>query len=550
MKSITWRRILKFAGYPLFFLIAFGAFLFWTFPVERFRPAVEKQLKNIIDREVRIEDMSLSLTGDVVLSGVQIQMPAEEAEEEARRKFAADEDEEEDDDGEEASEEPKPKPALAYHVDEMAIDVGYLGLLLGELDVEVELDFLGGDVSIAYVGPMPSEEEEQQRPRRGPRGRPPRQKPRRPGAAGGPPAADGVEEPGAEEDDDEDEEEEATPLSLVIEAEGLELRQFHDLRAKLPLPITGQIDIDIALSSETGEFQDASGTMNVNGVAIVLGNSEAQIEVGGMPMTVDEIAIAQVDCEVKVEEGAAEFTAFEMRSQDFDAKVQGSLTFSDPLSRSRFDLYLMFRFLEGYAAKSARAQMLISSLDDFSRDLKRAHRSDGYYGFRYRGRFGSARLSPSKTFRGDRKRPDRRKRPRDRKRAGRAGAGLPSGPAGAPPPRDKPRGDPSGADLRGETLPGGAPPKIGEPLEPMPRPGLDDGPARLRPGAGGSPGPAGEEPEEEAPEEEASEEEGAGEEEGGGEGEGAGEEEGSGEEEESGEEEGGGEEEAAGEETE
>jgi hypothetical protein len=376
--------------------------------------------------------------------------------------------------------------------------------------------------------------------------------------AGAPPAADGVEELAEEDDEEDDDEQEAKPLSLVIEAEGLELRQLHDLRAKLPLPITGQIDIEIALTSETGEFREAGGTISVNGVAIVLGNSEAQIEVGGMPMTVDEIAIAQVDCEVQVEQGTAEFTAFEMRSQDFDAKVQGSLTFGDPLSRSRLDLYLMFRFLDGYAAKSARAQMLISSLDDFSRDLKRAHRSDGYYGFRYRGMFGSARLSPSKTFRGERQRAaDRRKKPRDRKRPGRAGAGLPSGPAGEPGLRQPPRGDPSGADLSGETMPGAPPPRPGQPLEPMPRPGLDNGPGRLRPGEDDGSGQVEEEIEEEAPDqEEAGEGEGSGEgeesgeEEGGGEEQGAGEEEGSGEGEESGEEEGGGEEEAAGEEVE
>jgi type II secretion system protein N len=512
MQSTVLRKIIKYAGYPLFFLALFVAFLFWTFPLDHFKPAVETQLTKLIDRAVHIDEMSMSLTGDIVLSSVEIEVPPKEDDDLG---LEVDDEDGEDGDGEQAEKQPKrPPPKLSYFVDEMVIDVGLFALLMDELDIAIDMDLLGGEVSIQYEGPLPADDDDEQlerrRPKRRPRPRP--NTPRRPGAGpAGLPAPDGTEGPIAEEDEEEeDEEEEQEALFLTVEARGLELRQIHDLRAKLPLPITGTLNLSLVLESPTGSFADAAGTLTVDASSVVLGRADAQIDVGGMPLTVDPIAIAAIDCKVEVEEGTAAFTAFETRSKDFDAEIKGDVTFSDPLSRSRFDLYLMFKFLDGYAAKSQKASMLISSLDDFSRDLKRAHRKDGFYGFRYRGLFGSARLSPSKNFRERREgKKQRQRRPRDRKRKDRpraGAAGLPSGPGGVTGERASPRGEIPQTDVRTAEPPSGAGPagpgrsgRVDRPMSPVVRPGV--GPPE-DPGASG----AEEEDEEEAPGEEEGEE--------------------------------------------
>ena len=56
MGSSTRRRVFKAIGYPLFFLVAFAAFLVWSFPIGRFDSAAEAKLSDLLGREVRISD--------------------------------------------------------------------------------------------------------------------------------------------------------------------------------------------------------------------------------------------------------------------------------------------------------------------------------------------------------------------------------------------------------------------------------------------------------------------------------------------------------------
>ena len=107
-----------------------------------------------------------------------------------------------------------------------------------------------------------------------------------------------------------------------------------------------------------------------------------------MKMAVPPIAIASVTAEIPFKEGEGELKGFEVKSKDFDANVQGTISLKDPFSASRLDLYLTFKLLDAYVNKSESIKTLVSSLDMFSQAMKRAHRDDGYYGFRYRGPMG------------------------------------------------------------------------------------------------------------------------------------------------------------------
>jgi hypothetical protein len=216
--------------------------------------------------------------------------------------------------------------------------------------------------------------------------------------------------------------------------------------------VSGTVDLELSLESETGRFADADGTARVSAKSIALGNGKSKIDVGGLPMSVEEIRVEEIAIDIKISKGIGEIEKTDLRSADFDAKVEGTINFLDPLSRSRLDLYLTFKFTDGYANKSETSKSLVSNMDAFSRDLKNAHRTDGYYGFRYRGAFGSARLIPSKRNI-NRKDGDQEGLLRPRPRRPRGGVGLQSndgrpgaGALGERPNReDFPRGDPMGA---------------------------------------------------------------------------------------------------------
>ena len=190
------------------------------------------------------------------------------------------------------------------------------------------------------------------------------------------------------------------PMELTIEATGLQLRQIHDLRRKIPVPVGGAIDVRVELSSETGRFEDAEGMIAVAARQLKVGDSKNPADLGGMPMTVDEVLVSELNWEIDVKEGVGTVDKFLLVSTDFDAKVEGTIAFVDPFSRSRLDLYFMFKFLEGYSKKSPTAAMLVSSLPELSSAFRRGLRSDGYFGFRYRGLVGAAQFTPAKAFRG------------------------------------------------------------------------------------------------------------------------------------------------------
>ncbi len=468
------KKILKIVGYPLFFLAVFLFFLLWTFPADRFAPVLESQLTSALGRKVDIGEMSISPTGDLVLSMVEIEMPKSKEDDPL---FDDDEDGDEDGDGEQegdGSKKEKEPEALTYLIEEAVVSVGFLGLLFDELDLSVHMEALGGEISVSYDGPMPGDEgsvEDRKKKVRDDR-RKKRAKKRRAARKGAE-----EEEPG-EEEDEEDEEEESSDksLDLAVDVVGVKLARIHDLGQLSPLPVSGTVDMKLELKSSTGSFRDASGSMIFDASGVSFGNGRSKIDVGGLPMSVDEIAVDKMFFEVLVKEGVGEVERFEMASNDFDASVEGTITFWDPISRSRMDLYLMFRFLEGYANKSASSKTLISNLDTFSRDLKNAHRKDGYYGFKYRGVFGSAKMTPSKR--------NIKRKGKDKK----AGASRPGRPSAAKKKRKDRVGKPAKTSerVKRDPLPSGRPggedPRDDRPgrVNDRPRPGMA---APLKPGA-------------------------------------------------------------------
>ncbi|MDD5307768.1 MAG: type II secretion system protein GspN [Deltaproteobacteria bacterium] len=461
------KRLLKIIGYPVFFLVLFAAFLVVTFPLDRFAPLIRSKLSSFLERDVTIGDVSLSLLGDIVLKGVEIEVPSDGAEPEPEPVT---------DGAGKDGKKPAKAPRLTYFVDEMSIDVGLFAFLVGSLHLDIEAEAMGGTIDVSYEGPMPGE---QAQPAPAPL--------RRRGAAKG-------EEAQAEATADEE------PVSLRVEVADVDLSKAYDLRRKLPVPVSGTIGFTFEIESPTGRFDAANGSLALNAAGVAVGDDKAKV----MGMTVDRLLLGDFGGEMEIKDGAGKVKKIEIRSKDFEASVQGEISFETPLSRSRLDLYMMFKFLEAYKNKSERTRLLVPSLDTFSKDLKRAHRTDGFYGFRYRGAFGIARFIPSKDYAPEPKAKRTREPKRSRRTPGsgrRPAADSPLGPAAPPlgegPAIREPAGDTPGGFGR-------------EPVD-LPRPTMEERPplgvVGNKPGTAPEIAPPEETPTEQAPPEQAPPEE-------------------------------------------
>ncbi len=412
MNTAKKRRLLKLVGYPLFFSVVFFFFFMINFPVSRFIPLLESRLTQYLDRDVRIADLSMGLGGTLTAVGVSIEGP----------EIVPEVTEPDDDEAADESTPSAKPPAkrLSYHFDEISIDLGLLALLSDRLDVSIEAQGLGGELFVEYQGPMLSSDKDRKMPRR--RQRPPRRARKRPND---PTAEESASEDTPAEDEDEEAQEEGKDaLSLRVEAKDIVLSRIHDLRETLPLPVKGNADFTIEFSSATGQFGEASGQLQLRLTKLTLGAKDKPLDLGGMPMTVDPVDIGLLNTEITLTDGSGEVGEFKIKSKDFDANVMGTIELSDPLKRSRVDLYLEFMILPAYQNKSDQAKMIVENLDQFSSKMKRAHRADGYYGFKYKGALSSGRFTPAKNYvppgRAKAKTADRRKGRRPDSRRDRA----------------------------------------------------------------------------------------------------------------------------------
>ncbi|MBN2716193.1 MAG: type II secretion system protein GspN [Deltaproteobacteria bacterium] len=385
-------RIIKWIGYPAFFVCSFLFFMALTFPADRFLPIAEAKLTEVLGREVTINDLSISPFGSVSLTGVAIEVPTDE--EELKKKNIPDSDAADVNGGaggdtdSDASAAAAPKPIVPrYHIDEMNVRVGIWSLIFGDLDVEVDADFLGGNILVKYKAPLSSDDEadadeaaELATLTPAERVKLKREQREQEKAA----AAAGEVEPGK-------------AVSFSVVATDLNLIQFWDLKDLLPLPMFGNLDFGIEIKTETGKMADAAGKMWVDGRDISLGEGQSKIEVidGMGPMTVDAFSIKSLLLEMSVNEGKCAFGKVNMASSDLAATAQGDIQFTDPMSQSRLNLYFTFKLLDGYAQKSSTAQTLVSLMPSA---LAAAKRTDGYYGYGYRGTFKTARFRPQKFF--------------------------------------------------------------------------------------------------------------------------------------------------------
>ncbi len=387
--SPSQKKIIKMVGYPLFYSVAFLIFLTLTFPGDRFIPMVEGKLGEMSGRKVSIDELSVSPLGSISLEGVRIKVPVKDG----------DKDDDKDDDfGSNDKEQDgksskiKHKPVSEYVIDEINVDMGILGLLFGNLSIDIDMDFLGGDVSLSYEGALPAQKNT---------GLSDDEKSNSKADLGNKDAS------GDHEPDDNN------PLHIKFNADNLNLIQFVDLKDFLPMPLFGTISFGLDITTETGNLSDANGTVFIKGRHLSLGKGQSKVEVleGMGPMTVDAMAISDLDILMKVKNGKCSFNRFKVVSNDIDITASGDVLLRDPFDSSQFNLYFAFKLLEGYANRSPNAKTLVSLM---SGALPNAKRTDGYFGFLYAGHPGSAKFKPQKQFR-SRSRKNRRHRPHIRR---------------------------------------------------------------------------------------------------------------------------------------
>ena len=392
------RRVLKPAGYSTFFFVLFTFFLITTMPFDRFIPSVENLMGETLGRKVKIGSLSTSMTGGIIFKDLEIAAKKGDASDGMTKVKKAKRGDDPD-----AAEQPKASESaapLGYLIDEMTVDIGVLSLLFNKLALKADADAFGGEISFSYHGPMPSSSPEKKKPslkaamKRNARRRHANAKTSSAEAAS-------EEEISSEEEDDEDEDEdkgdENGPMSLTVEVSEAILKRIVDLNDLLPVPLDGNLNLDVDLHSEAG-WDASEGKIAFSVTDAMLSRKGYVADLSGSTLKVPPLVISSLKGEISFTGGVGTVSKFEVKSKHIELGLQGTITLREPLSRSTHDLYFTFKLLKPYLAQSDAIKLFVDNADTMSRQMKIAHRDDDFYGFRYRGTLGKGRFSPSKTF--------------------------------------------------------------------------------------------------------------------------------------------------------
>ena len=330
-------RILKWVGYPLFALFAFVVAFYLMFPYDKVKTRVEDFLSASGEMELSIGSLGPSpLTGvkaeDLVLRIKETQAPG--GANPAATTAGAE--------GEGAPVKKEAGRARFSRVvlDEVRIGVGLLALLGGGLDIDFDVEGMGGTVEGEFARSKKKD------------------------------------------------------MALKLEVEGIKLGQAKILSSKLGLPLEGGLSAEVDVKVPAGKMNEASGFIKISCKECAVGDGKSKLKVKGHPflaagITLPKLRMGRMAGEIKVDKGVAKIQSFGAKSPDLELKLEGSVQLRQPVEFSVINGYLRFKVSAALKEKNPAFGLLDSALGS-------ARRPDGFFGMKVYGSLKNPKFLPSR----------------------------------------------------------------------------------------------------------------------------------------------------------
>jgi type II secretion system protein N len=186
---------------------------------------------------------------------------------------------------------------------------------------------------------------------------------------------------------------------IEAEFEKLSVAGFTPLVEVVGMPMTGALGGKLNLTLPEGKLAKTVGTIHVGFTDYAVGDGKTKIkDMIALPkMNIGDLTF---DCDVK--DGVAKVTKFAASGMDLDFSADGKLTLRDPFSDSQADLYMRFKFADGYKTRSETTRNLFGSPGsnippaiEMMPAMKSSKRPDGFYSWHVWGMLKSLRYDPA-----------------------------------------------------------------------------------------------------------------------------------------------------------
>lgn len=338
------RTILKWIAYPLFYLFCLALFGYLTFPFDRLKDRLIAEFDHAQTKrgqssgqKLEIDELTSYWFTGVEATGVRLIIPPDESAGRPSGLEAAL--------GKSAAAEP-PKDAVIA-IDEAQARIQILPLLIGRVKVNFTATAFGGEVE----GTIPV------------------------GASSGP---------------------------VQVEAEGIDLSLIEPLAAMIGLPIKGTAQGKLDLTASEGKFNKANGTMELTLTGVSIGDGKTKFKGQLAP---PEAKLGDVSLTAEATSGVLKITKLTATGPDIELVGDGKVSVREPWNDSTSDMYLRFKFSDAYRDKNDDTRSLLGSpgssmpplIEVVEPKVKRAKRSDGFYGFHVHGPLKRLKFDPSAT---------------------------------------------------------------------------------------------------------------------------------------------------------
>jgi type II secretion system protein N len=189
-------------------------------------------------------------------------------------------------------------------------------------------------------------------------------------------------------------------VSIDVTLDSIDLGQVGPLVELLGVPLAGKLGGTIHLKLPKGKTSKASGTVQLEGQAVAVGDGKAKLK-GQLALPRIELGPLTMSAEAK--EGILKIQKLTAAGRDVDLQGEGRITLRDVVTESLSDVLLRFRINDSYRGKNDVTKSLFGAPGSSAPALfeladpkiKQSKRADGFYGWQMRGPLGRLDFVPN-----------------------------------------------------------------------------------------------------------------------------------------------------------
>ena len=183
-----------------------------------------------------------------------------------------------------------------------------------------------------------------------------------------------------------------------IELDAVDVGKMPYVIDVLGLPMKGAMSGTMEMVVPEGKYAKADGKIDITISGLEVGDGKAKV--------LDTIALprlraGEVVLQAESTAGRFKIDKFEAKGPDFELIADGKIRLRDPVKSSVAELNLRFKFTDAYKSKNDLTKALFGdggkgpALFEMHPKVKRAKRSDGFYGWRLAGPLSKLDFQPA-----------------------------------------------------------------------------------------------------------------------------------------------------------